>query len=518
MMKQRSIPESVNVLLVGTGGREHALARRLVESPGWAPLGPGWRQRRLAELGRTCPEAIPDQLGSNERFRLRKFLDEQQVRLVVVGPEVPWPTGSPTSWRPRGGWSSGPGRRARLEADKGYAKDLMRSAAVPTAEGRSFTDHRPDLHRTRGPLRGQGRRARRGKGVVVCDDAEQGLAAVDLIMGRGFGAAGETVVVEERLEGQERACWRWSTAGRSRCSIPARTQAGRGGGRGSQHRGWAPTARRLGRAADAAGPPRHPGAHRRRPQDGVEFRVLYAGLMLTPSGPKVLEFNVRFGDPECQPLMTRLRGDLVELLWRTAAGTLARRSSSSTSGPPARWCSAPKATPGPIPRASRSRASSGRNDWTGSRSSMRAPRGTNRGAWSPAVDGSSGSPHWRTTFGRRGTSPTRPATSSSSRGVPPTGHRLPGAGSHVLRRGREDAHGSATHPSSRRGPARTGLGGGHRRPGGAIRSTTRCAPGRSSNDPARSPPARATLEQRLREVRGRTVRGTPGSWDEVAAT
>ena len=332
-MKHRSIPESVNVLLVGTGGREHALARRLVDSP---RLGTLWVQAGanagLAELGRTCPEAIPDQLGSNERFRLRKFLDEQQVQLVVVGPEVPLANGIADELAAEGRLVFGPGAAgARLEADKGYAKDLMRSAAVPTAEGRSFSDHeqaRTYIERRgdRCVVKAAGLAA--GKGVVVCDDAEQGLAAVDLIMGdRGFGAAGETVVIEERLEGQEMSVLALVDGRTISVLDPCQDhkQVGEGdvgpntGGMGA----YCPT--------PLATAPLMQQVHRdilvptvdalRR--DGVEFRgVLYAGLMLTPSGPKVLEFNVRFGDPECQPLMTRLRGDLVELLWRTAAGTL----------------------------------------------------------------------------------------------------------------------------------------------------------------------------------------------------
>ncbi|MEC7352450.1 MAG: phosphoribosylamine--glycine ligase, partial [Planctomycetota bacterium] len=153
-------------------------------------------------------------------------------------------------------------------------------------------------------------------------------AAVDLIMGdRGFGAAGETVVVEERLEGQEMSVLALVDGRTISVLDPCQDhkQVGEGdvgpntGGMGA----YCPT--------PLATAPLMQQVHRdilvptvdalRR--DGVEFRgVLYAGLMLTPSGPKVLEFNVRFGDPECQPLMTRLRGDLVELLWRTAAGTL----------------------------------------------------------------------------------------------------------------------------------------------------------------------------------------------------
>ena len=333
MTQNHTIPERVNVLLVGTGGREHALARRLADSP---RLGTLWIQQGanagLAALGRTCPEQIPDALGNNDRFRLRKFRDEEEIHLVVVGPEAPLANGIADVLAAEHTLVFGPGAAgARLEADKGYAKGLMRSAAIPTADGRSFTDHEQartyiEQRGDRCVVKAAGLAA--GKGVLVCDSAEEGLAAVDLIMAeQSFGSAGETVVVEERLEGQEVSVLALVDGRTISVLDPCQDhkQVGEGdvglntGGMGA----YCPT--------PLASPELMEQVHRdilvptvdalRR--DGIEFRgVLYAGLMLTPSGPKVLEFNVRFGDPECQPLMTRLQGDLVELLWHTAAGSL----------------------------------------------------------------------------------------------------------------------------------------------------------------------------------------------------
>ncbi|MEC8321372.1 MAG: phosphoribosylamine--glycine ligase [Planctomycetota bacterium] len=333
MTQNHTMPETVNVLLIGTGGREHALGRRLADSP---RLGTLWVQQGanagLASLGRTCPEAIPDTLNANDRFRLRKFRDEASIHLVVVGPEVPLANGIADLLAGEHTLVFGPGADgARLEADKGYAKDLMRSAAIPTAEGRTFTD----LEAARTYIQQRGDRCvvkaaglAAGKGVVVCDSAEEGVAAVDLIMAdRTFGTAGDCVVVEERLEGQEMSVLALVDGRTISVLDPCQDhkQVGEGdigpntGGMGA----YCPTplanAELMQRVHSDILVPTVDALRR----DGINFRgVLYAGLMLTPSGPKVLEFNVRFGDPECQPLMTRLQGDLIELLWNTAAGTL----------------------------------------------------------------------------------------------------------------------------------------------------------------------------------------------------
>ena len=333
MTQQHTMPDTVNVLLVGTGGREHALGRRLADSP---RLGTLWVQQGanagLASLGRTCPEAIPERLENNDRFRLRKFRDEQQIHLVVVGPEAHLANGIADVLASEDTLVFGPNASgARLEADKGYAKDLLRSAAIPTAEGRCFTDHETartfiEQRGDRCVVKATGLAA--GKGVVVCDSAAEGLAAVDLMMAeRTFGAAGDTVLVEERLEGQEMSVLALVDGRTISVLDPCQDhkQVGEGdlgpntGGMGA----YCPTplanAELMQRVHRDILVPTVDALRR----DGIEFRgVLYAGLMLTPSGPKVLEFNVRFGDPECQPLMTRLQGDLVELLWNTANGSL----------------------------------------------------------------------------------------------------------------------------------------------------------------------------------------------------
>ena len=329
----RPLPERANVLLVGTGGREHALAWKLTQSD---RLGTLWVESGanagILELGRPCPETVSGTLDSNQQFRLRKFCEEESIDLVVIGPEAPLAAGLADLLASETTLVFGPtAAGARLEADKGYAKQLMRSAAIPTAEGRVFSDRESAEHyleRRDEPCVVKASGLAAGKGVVVCDDRDEAMAAIDLIMGdRTFGEAGDSIVIEERLEGQELSVLALVDGHTIWVLDPAQDhkQVGEGdtgpntGGMGAYCPTPLATEQLMDRVQRDVLVPIVDALRR----DGVQYRgVLYAGLMLTASGPKVLEFNVRFGDPECQPLMMRLEGDLVEILWRTAAGTL----------------------------------------------------------------------------------------------------------------------------------------------------------------------------------------------------
>jgi phosphoribosylamine--glycine ligase len=331
------VPARVNVLLLGTGGRESALAWKLRQSP---RLGDLWVQRdanaQLLELGTPCPEKI----DIRAKFHLERWLDRANVQLVVVGPEGPLSEGAADALARTGDPARGIAPRlvfgpvkaaARLESDKAFAKQVMRAARVPTAEARTFTSLDAAIRSVQErdePCVVKATGLCAGKGVTVCDGAADAVAALQRCMDRKeFGDAGATVLVEERLEGQELSVLALVDG----CTVTVldpcqdHKQVGEGdvgpntGGMGA----YCPTpladdelVRTVSR--DVLVPTVD--ALRR---DGITFRgVLYAGLMLTPSGPKVLEFNTRFGDPETQPLMARLQGDLVEILWRTAAGTL----------------------------------------------------------------------------------------------------------------------------------------------------------------------------------------------------
>lgn len=330
-------PESkkVNVLLVGGGGREHALAWRLKQSPRlgelWVtnPENPG-----LASLGR--PVDVPVEF--ERPFRLQLFCEKNDIGLVVIGPEEPLAMGladalaaHPGEAAPRKGERArvvfGPGREAaRLEADKSWAKHLMRSAAVPMAEGRSFADPEAAKEYLRSRETAQVVKAAglaKGKGVIVPESVEEACDAVDRIMvQREFGDAGATVVIEERLKGREASVLAL-VDGRTIYTLePCQDHKRLGdgdtgpntGGMGVFCPGGITEERMLARVEREVMVPILDVMRR----EGIDYRgVLYAGLMLTHAGPKVLEFNVRFGDPECQALMTRWGADLLEVMLAT---------------------------------------------------------------------------------------------------------------------------------------------------------------------------------------------------------
>ncbi|MCW5775872.1 MAG: phosphoribosylamine--glycine ligase [Phycisphaeraceae bacterium] len=310
-----------NVLLVGGGGREHALAAALVRSRGMGDLWlatPG--NAGLASLGRGI-DFVPSR---REIYRLVQFCDHKRIGLVVIGPEDPLAEGWADALRAPHRRVFGPGADgARLEADKAWAKQLMRGAAIPTAEGRAFSDPEAAIAFLESRDEPQVIKAAglaKGKGVVVPETLEEARAAIDRIMRqRIFGDAGRTVVIEERLKGREVSVLAL-VDGRSihvlpPCQDHKRLRDGDAG----------PNTGGMGAFCPAEGIDDELMARVERQilvptldalrREGIDFcGVLYAGLMLTPGGPKVLEFNTRFGDPECQPLMSRFRGDLLQTL------------------------------------------------------------------------------------------------------------------------------------------------------------------------------------------------------------
>jgi len=311
----------MNVLVIGSGGREHALCWKIAQSARVdqvfvAPGNAGTAQEAENVAIEPVPENFP---------RLIQFAKEHQVGLTVVGPEAPLAAGIVDAFQQAGLRIFGPDKSAaQLEASKVFCKNLLRSADVPTAEYWTFDN--PDdasrflAQREDAPVVVKADGLAAGKGVIVCSGRDEALEAVDkLAREKLFGAAGDRLVIEERLHGQEASVLA-ITDGRTLVTLqPAQDhKPAYDGDRGPNTGGmgaycpaplvtdemlhWieqhilVPTVHAMNRA-------------------GRAFQgVLYAGLMVTNQGPKVLEYNVRFGDPECQPLLMRLQTDLVELL------------------------------------------------------------------------------------------------------------------------------------------------------------------------------------------------------------
>jgi phosphoribosylamine--glycine ligase len=316
----------MKVLLIGSGGREHALAWRLADSPRVTALyampgNPGIQQ--VAELVAIDPMDFP---------AVERFVRDNRVELVVIGPEDPLAAGLSDRLRKMNVKVFGPSKEAaRLEADKWFAKEMMRQQSIPTAEARVFTDpdQAEEYVRLRDePLVIKATGLAKGKGVSVCYRASDALEAIDRIMRqKAFGAAGGRVVIEEKLAGPE--CSILAFVDRRSIYVMETSQDHKPvddgdtgpmtGGMGAYSPTPVVTDHLLGQIERDILVPIVDGLLR----EGIEYKgVLYAGLMLTHNGPKVLEFNCRFGDPETQPLMMRLKSDLLEVMLAVADGKL----------------------------------------------------------------------------------------------------------------------------------------------------------------------------------------------------
>jgi phosphoribosylamine--glycine ligase len=311
--------DRVNVLVIGKGGREHALVWKLAQSPraGTVFCAPG-------NAG-TAADGVKVPVEATEFDKLIRFARKENVGLTVVGPEEPLTLGIVDAFQAAGLRVFGPTKAAaRIEGSKVFAKQLMRHADVPTAEFRVF-DHpgpaRSFVETREYPVVVKADGLAAGKGVIVCKDAADALKGIERIMVREeFGrSAGRQVVIEKRLEGEEVSLLAL-VAGRSILTLPptqdykAAFDGDTGpntGGMGAYCPAPVGSPELLRQAEETVFVPTVHALKRAR----TPFRgVLYAGLMATNQGPRVLEFNCRFGDPETQPLLMRLRTDLLSLL------------------------------------------------------------------------------------------------------------------------------------------------------------------------------------------------------------
>ena len=309
----------MKILVVGGGGREHALAWKLSQSP---------RVERVyvapGNAG-TARDAVNVNIPETDLPELIRFAQQTQIALTVVGPEAPLAAGIVDAFEAEKLPIFGPSKAAaELEASKVFCKDLLRNADVPTADYQTFSDpnravrYLQDREDVPVVVKADGLAA--GKGVIVCDNREQALEAVNQIArDKVFGNAGNRLIIEERLHGQEASVLA-ITDGRTIVTLPPAQDH-----KPANDGDTGPNTGGMGAYCPAPlvdeemlhwveehvlVPTVHAMKRMRRPFRGV----LYAGLMITNQGPKVLEYNARFGDPECQPLLMRLKTDLVDVL------------------------------------------------------------------------------------------------------------------------------------------------------------------------------------------------------------
>jgi len=324
----------MNVLVIGSGGREHALAWKLSQSPKAEKVfvAPG-------NAG-TARDAINVDIGVSDFPALIQFAQDNDIGLTVVGPEVPLCEGIVDEFKKHELPIFGPSKEAaQLEGSKLYTKKVCRAANVDTASHWRFEKASEailaleEMHQKRPddvPLVVKADGLAAGKGAIVCSDLEEAKQAIEKIsVKRELGAAGDTFLLEEKLTGFEVSVLAISD-GKSLVVLPPaqdhkaaydNDQGPNTGGMGA----YCPTAQiddemmeRI--LEEVLVPTIHTMKHQKNPFTGV----LYAGMMIGPKGPKLLEYNVRFGDPECQPVLMRLDSDLLEIMLATVEGRLSQ--------------------------------------------------------------------------------------------------------------------------------------------------------------------------------------------------
>ncbi len=316
----------MDVLLIGSGGREHAIA---------------WKLKQSKQLGRlyiapgnagtaTCGVNVP--IRDNDVAGLVDFARAKNIGLVVVGPEDPLALGVVDAMEAAGIKAFGPsGPAAQLEADKAFAKQMMRASTVSTAEARvfdRFSDAKAYIASRDEPVVVKAAGLAKGKGVIVCDDPSDGiLAAEKMMVDKVFGAAGDRIVVEDKLLGEEASILAFvdgrniylMESSQDHKPIGDGDTGPNTGGMGAYSPAPVVTDDMMSRITREILVPVVDAMNR----NGTPYKgVLYAGLMMTTGGPRVLEFNVRFGDPETQPILMRLQSDLLEVFLATCDGRL----------------------------------------------------------------------------------------------------------------------------------------------------------------------------------------------------
>ncbi|HSE88814.1 MAG TPA: phosphoribosylamine--glycine ligase [Candidatus Binatia bacterium] len=341
----------MKILVIGSGGREHALVWKISQSPKVTKLFCAPGSAAIGELAE-CVVINPEQIE-----KLENFAGKEKIDLTVVGPELPLTLGISDLFESRGLRIFGPKKAAaRLEGSKAFAKEILQKNNIPTATFATFTDQvaaKQYIERHPAPyvIKADGLAA--GKGVIISLTTNDALDVVDkILVKKVFGEAGEKVVIEEFLEGEE-ISFMVLTDGQHILPLASsqdhkrvfdNDQGPNTGGMGAYSPAPVVTPAVQKRIFDEILNPLLAGLEKK----GIIYRgVIYVGLMITKSGPKVLEFNARFGDPECQPIMMRLKSDLVPLLEATIDGNLNQVQSEWYEDPAVCVVLSAKGYPGP---------------------------------------------------------------------------------------------------------------------------------------------------------------------------
>ncbi|WP_313602238.1 phosphoribosylamine--glycine ligase [Rhizobium sp.] len=315
----------MKVLLIGSGGREHALAWKLAQSPKLTALYAAPGNPGIAEHAEIVSLNVDDH-GAVAEFCLSNGID-----FVVVGPEGPLVAGIADVLRSKNIVVFGPSAAAaQLEGSKGFTKDICARYNIPTGAYRRFTngeEAKAYVTEQGAPIVVKADGLAAGKGVTVAMTVEEALAAIDDCFDGAFGAAGAEVVVEAYLDGEEASFFCLSDGKTALALATAQDHKRVGDGDTGPNTG--------GMGAYSPAPVMTPEMVERTMKEIIEptirgmaesghpfTGVFFAGLMITQKGPELIEYNVRFGDPECQVLMMRLKSDLLELLYAAATGTL----------------------------------------------------------------------------------------------------------------------------------------------------------------------------------------------------
>jgi phosphoribosylamine---glycine ligase len=315
----------MNVLLIGSGGREHALAWALSASPLLERLYCAPGNGGIADVAKCVA------LDTADPAAVVGWCQDNAINFVVIGPEIPLVAGLADDLAKAGIKHFGPSRdAAQLEGSKGFTKDLCREFSIPTAAYGRFADAvsaKAYVAKHGAPIVVKADGLAAGKGVVMAETAEQARAAIDACFSGEFGASGSQVVLEEWMQGEEASFFALVDGTTALALVTAQDhkRVGEGdtgpntGGMGAYSPAPVMTPALVQRTMDEI---IHPTV-RAMQKRGIPFKgVLYAGLMITAEGPKLIEYNVRFGDPETQVLMPRLKSDLLAALLATADGVL----------------------------------------------------------------------------------------------------------------------------------------------------------------------------------------------------